>query len=272
MLSGCSWEVGQFDPNDLRRIKQLVMGRRRSAIADFVASIGSLFPLLPNLRQVFFEEWDQEELDNWFGSTDEKTRNVHSTRQIWKCVPPEEIDAAIVVYSSYETSLPFHTDISAASLGSFLSDIDKKSRSYSYFEDLAKQFEDILSERRQDHRRRSDADWNIPKVAFVHVCSESIAQRFVQGRLAFWHYYRELKEAYARDKSFTPLMVDGPVLPSPFRVDWISNPHLCWFAEHVEYILGGSDNYPLPLGHTEAELPGWYLAKSSACKPSLEIL
>lgn len=58
ILSGSGWDVGQFDPRDLCRVKQLVMGKLRSAYVEWEDCIAGLLPLLPNLEQVFVEQWD----------------------------------------------------------------------------------------------------------------------------------------------------------------------------------------------------------------------
>ncbi|OTA70372.1 hypothetical protein K449DRAFT_380416 [Hypoxylon sp. EC38] len=275
LLSGSYWTIiGQFNPKDLQQVKRLVLSRPSNLTGD---EIGNFLPLLPNLEELFFEEWDQSCLDKWFGAADkahqsdsQKENNGHRTKELWRCVPVQEIDAVAQIFC-YRNQVPYCLNLPGFYYFNRLK--ENGSSDISYLESLAGQFETIV----EAQRRSCDVPWKLPKIRFVHTCSETIARRFVRGRLMFWHFYKELKKAYARDKPFVPLTVDSPLPPPPFQVDWSREmDNYDWYRfkavqEMDASQLEGMDN-GYPSGSANILFRGWYLAKVDPVEPILEII
>ncbi|KAI0833135.1 hypothetical protein F5Y06DRAFT_290208 [Hypoxylon sp. FL0890] len=228
------------------------------AAESIMAKIKNLLPLLPNLEELLLEEYAPNTLDGWFATADEKNQSDcqkdhdnKGTKELWRCVSAEEIDVIARVFCcnnlyqrpSYLPCLP----------GYELYDLNRYKESglkdISFYD---RQFETIL----ESQRDSCNGNWKVPRVKFVHTCSETIAGRFVRGRLMFWNFYTELKKAYAKHKPLIPLTVDSPTPPPPFREMDTSRLY------GIEY-LGSPRNI---------ELRGWYLARVNIVEPTLEIM
>ncbi|KAI1380739.1 hypothetical protein F4677DRAFT_404472 [Hypoxylon crocopeplum] len=283
LLSASWWDpIGQMDVKDLQQIKKLVIGRGNRAVNDLPIHLEGILLLLPNLQELFFEEWDWYSIHHWFGSADERhqpeaqghqnneTLTDHGAKELWKCVPIEEVDVVVQILCYHNTyDFPGRICVVGDSLHSFNMYKDGGPRNLSFFESMATRFQEDLSLRRDSQK----GDWNIPKIKFVHICSEATAKRFVHGRLAFWHHYNEVKKAFARDKPFKPLTVDGPTPPPPFRIHWCRDGSWHQLIEAEKWNAFELHNIgPYNEDPTNEHLRGWYLTRGSAMKPGLEII
>ena len=111
LLSGAHWDVGQFAPKDLIRVQRLVLGRGYRVQHVLTEEIASLLPLLPNLEELFLEEWDQSSLDAWIHHADkqagvalqkggENRDESGMVEEAWECFAVEANDAIGQLYRS----------------------------------------------------------------------------------------------------------------------------------------------------------------------------
>ncbi|KAI0143885.1 hypothetical protein F4776DRAFT_675486 [Hypoxylon sp. NC0597] len=278
LLSGSYWSIiGQFSPKDLQQVKRLVLSRASRFMTD---EVGNFLPLLPSLEELFFEEWDKSCLDIWFRAIDKtdqsdslKRNDDHGTKELWRCVPAEEIDAVAQIFCSNNGESPYCLNLPGDGFYYLNEYKEDGPNVVSYFDSLANQFETTLELQRSSR----DVPWKLPRIKFVHTCSETIARRFVHGRLMFWHFYKELRKAYARDKPFIPLTVDSPLPPPPFQVDWSREMdkwdwHRFNSAQEMHAFQLYDTENGLPYGSANLPLRGWYLAKVNPVEPGLEII
>ncbi|KAI1408465.1 hypothetical protein F5Y13DRAFT_172518 [Hypoxylon sp. FL1857] len=282
LLTGTYWDIlGQFNPKDLQQVKSLVLGRSN----DFmIIEVENILRLLPKVEELFLEGWDQNCLHGWFYATDkeyrsdcERDNDSHGTKELWRCVPVEEIDVVAQIFClntnniDGDHELPRSLTTPILSLYDFNQYKEDGIKYISFFESEARRFETAFEIQKDDFYARRKP----PKIKFVHTCSESMARRFIHGRLMFWHFYTEFKKAYAKDKPCIPLTVDSPALPPPFRVYWSNDlDERDWDSFNMVQEIDASLlwDFGNPSGNSNMQLRGWYLARVNPLKPSLEII
>ena len=70
LLSGPQWDIGQFDPRDLRRVRRVILAVGPNYLELGVDSLAGFFPLLPGLEELYFELWTPDEIRTWFENED----------------------------------------------------------------------------------------------------------------------------------------------------------------------------------------------------------
>ncbi|KAI1140522.1 hypothetical protein F5Y05DRAFT_378698 [Hypoxylon sp. FL0543] len=277
LLSGCCWDViGQFDPKDLRLVKNLVLGQATYLASDQYVNV---LRLLPNVEELFLEHWSSQSLDGWYHAADrknqpeyQKKRDNGGAKELWRCVPAEDIDVVAQLFRCNDYyDRPGILSLTGDSLYLFDKHHESGPANVSFYDSLARQFEKEL----ESQRNTRDEHWKLPRISFVDTCPETIARRFVDGRLQFWRYYTELRKAYGKEKPFIPLTVDSPTPPPPFQVYWNSKmDESDWdfFTSGQEIDVGILHSYGNHEDPLNIELRGWYLANVSAVEPSIEIL
>ncbi|KAI1400078.1 hypothetical protein F4819DRAFT_388291 [Hypoxylon fuscum] len=283
LLSGGPWDIGQFDPKDLRQVKQLVLGRLGPYPNDetITEKIGNLIPLIPNIREIFLEEWndlaeyfydlDLKYLSKPQNNPNNRTSVTHRTRELWRCVAVDEIDplSQIFCHNGHITLHPGRMLSLDAAFFEFALYKCAGLQNGSFFEHLARQLEIKLAllENGPDTHRTT------PKIKFVHVCSETTARRFVHERLSFWHDYMELRKTYARCKPSKSLMIEGFTQSSAFRINWPVDYYWPYFIQALEWDASQlADPIRNGDGISDAHLQGWFLNTGWAVEPSLEII
>ncbi|KAI1389899.1 uncharacterized protein F4822DRAFT_400142 [Hypoxylon trugodes] len=261
------WNIlGQFLSTDLQRVKRLVLPGGRWVHFRVLDTTETLLRIMPNLEEMFVERWDTNDFNSWYHSTARDNHNKYDPGRFWSCFPAEEIDEVAAAFFN-EGPYDYERSVSLDGIDNIIKHQDKIVPTGAYFEDCARSIK--LEFKWQ--RKRAGARWKIPKIKFVNVSSESVAERFVHGRREFWHYYMELKKAYARDNPFIPLTVNCLTPPPPFYVNWNSGDFRERFVKLQEKI---SVQISIPGLCYTTNTDDWpsYVTNGGATEPSLEIL
>ncbi|CAG9961970.1 unnamed protein product [Clonostachys byssicola] len=235
VLSGCPWDFGRFDLDSLRSLRRLVLPGTWSPLPEhepFVPSLhylANMMKLLPNLKEIFLEEWEAEDIGGWlFGTVwwripkdSQHSRILNRAFEPRVCIPWEPIDSIGsmcwfdrgVMDGDGVGPIPdgqryiMRTDHPLPSIAEHSRQWDRQA--------WAKMFRKQLQAKLQQHASYSSA---IPEITFVHTCPESLSQRFLRGRHQFWQDFIHLQEA-ARDQSRLEL-VHSAIQEPRFRVNF----------------------------------------------------
>ncbi|KAJ3549227.1 hypothetical protein NM208_g618 [Fusarium decemcellulare] len=207
ILSGCSWDIGQFDPACLQRVRRLVLSTCAPPNDDAAEFVG-VISLFPNLKDLFLEEWRAEELATWFNEGDARLNAWsvnHSDqaedalhREPLSFVPSEHIDAVISTswVDTFSDSGPY--------FGPYHARPDVQITPFPKIVGLS-----IQRDRELDAQRvarglaarinvSGNRHWRLPAIKYIHTCPESLCQRLIRNRHQFWQAYVQLKEARNR--------------------------------------------------------------------------
>lgn len=87
LLSGVEWDIGQFDPKDLRRIQRIILaptcGWDRE-IRKLPRDLGSFLPLLPCLEELYFQAWGPHDIRTSFSYKGKSEQAVDTIRDTGK--------------------------------------------------------------------------------------------------------------------------------------------------------------------------------------------
>ncbi|KAI1104749.1 hypothetical protein F4804DRAFT_176739 [Jackrogersella minutella] len=280
MLTGTFWDIlGQFSPKDLQQVRNLILCPVpvSFALSTALSSLEILLPLLPNLEELFMEEWNQHNIKRWLHTTEDDAqilarseriqRGEREVKELWRCIPAEETDALAYLFCYNDRHLvPMHLKFPGPSLLFLNKHKEGEQKDVSFFENAAR----LLEEGLQKMRRAQGADWNVPAVRVVHTCAETIARRLVDGRRTFWNYYVELKKEFATQKPYIPQTVDSPTPPAPFGMLW--QERLSPGFVDVQELSALQLHRFMGFGPDRDDLRNWYLTKGSAIEPSCEVI
>ncbi|KAM0431442.1 hypothetical protein ACHAPT_005419 [Fusarium lateritium] len=201
-LSGCNWDIGQFDPVSLQRVKRLVLSDIRST-PHLEEEVFSVLWLFPNVTELFLENWPAEDLIDWF--VDEEARTHGWTRQNKDealgdlirepsfFIASENIDP-IAATSWFDRDSEFEflrgdeyliPDIQLAPSFNLTGELIS--------EDLKGLKRDLTAELTAPMRSRAHDHWRLPEVTYIHICPESLCERLLRGRHQFWQEYSRLQ-------------------------------------------------------------------------------
>ncbi|KAH7242730.1 hypothetical protein BKA59DRAFT_481245 [Fusarium tricinctum] len=185
ILSGCPWDLSQFDPEDMQRVRRVALER----------SGGSLFLVHPRFREIHFKFHDLTSVLRLFGHinelflvewTDEhmlemcvpeekkslKKRHSYDSRSSWSYQHVTEVDALLQLFPRDGSSPCCVT--STGSCGELLDDYRDMEVS-SVFDLVTEALREQLLNRRSKITSKDwdqDAWWEIPMIKTVHVMTD----------------------------------------------------------------------------------------------------
>ncbi|KAI1114034.1 hypothetical protein F5Y14DRAFT_415956 [Nemania sp. NC0429] len=199
LLSGGRWDVGQFHPTDMQRVRKLALegsaeyldGRHRREALRQVSPIPRLFRALEELLLV---EWTMKDLvrmwpvfifDAWMGPREQRESQdgIAAAGKYWQSITLEDLQAILCSFPPQG----FWCHLSAVRPGriGLYSRVDWENP------DDIPNVQSALEQELVDHRNRitaSDtgdpaASWNIPKIKAALVLPRSIVELFSPERL-----------------------------------------------------------------------------------------
>jgi hypothetical protein len=218
LLSGCSWDIGQFNPEDLKRVRKLALRRSghlldipnpdsESAIAD-ISQLSGALRLFSGITELLLVEWSEEDVGQWSEfsaktfvsyswlrrTTEQDT--VDTPHEPLSCVAVEEIDALLSLITAQEKC---RTELSSTGNRTEALKAHKQQNggTVPYFQDRQLQLEQLLLEQRDAMVRTSKdssvAPWEIPRIKAVHVLPSSMASFLSHERQMAWVEFSEMK-------------------------------------------------------------------------------
>lgn len=289
LLSGCRWDFGQYRSEDLQRVQYLVLNNYPGRNREGLENMHNLLPLVPNLRELSFEEWDQDLIDEWLSPAEKGLRKSFNRDKngnvidLWKCILAEDIDPVGQTLWTRNVDATGFAPPPLYSLGEYNALFNHnryqpfraaQMPTETTFDISARLFQESLSSPQAATLHGfSTAHWNVPEIRFVHIGSETKARGFSDGRHRFWQYFVEYQKAFTRDKPFRPLTVDAPRPPPPFRMVWCGDSQTWQRAiEAVQDLDPSGITNHFSYYYGSAYLQAWYLLNVSVPEPGLELI
>ncbi|KAJ8128087.1 hypothetical protein O1611_g5548 [Lasiodiplodia mahajangana] len=242
LLSGSmKWDIGQFEPRDLTRVKRLALERAGGAVIsrarDDLPQISSLLHLFGNVEELFLEEGGVKRGVDLAGS-----RRPEDIEGLWSHTPPMEVDIL--------AALSRHQDDIVHSTGFYHQDLIAYKEmnmgdGSGYFVDAARKFEERLATKRDELVRRERlTPWKIPTVKIVYIIYPSGYRKLTKWRWETWYNFQGLKEQEDRlraaeqarrsiDVPRRPIYDDQARPLSPFSAQFQDEEEV--YAEMFEY-------------------------------------
>ncbi|KAH8422523.1 2EXR domain-containing protein [Aspergillus melleus] len=294
ILSGnMIYDVGQFHPCDLTRVKRLALEgggpllfpfRRQLSLISTVSSILSLFG---HLSELLLSEWEEEDIARWKELGPHWEGNLFNSinqREHRCCLAVEEIDAlhSIVFPDGCRNDLG-----SVGQVAEILKAYQQHmGSSFRYFEHRQDVIERDLTAARDamitlgPHIPVLRDPWPIPKVRAVHTLPESMAERMRLERQVAWERLYQMNRdwrkaiegdptnTYSRDRAMTPQleMADSP----PFS--WQTDDHDGYSDTVVFSIYSDEQIESDTLLWGRYRPKSWWTQKGVVSKPGHEIL
>ncbi|KAI0486542.1 hypothetical protein F4859DRAFT_470685 [Xylaria cf. heliscus] len=195
LLSGNeSWDIGQYDPLDLKRVRRLALNSSGKVVSlryqTGVEDISSILELFTGIEEMFLEEPGLDSLRSDFPRINDSN--------LWCYTPVLEVDVLSSVFAQEEmlySTGDYHGDLwqyKAENMGD----------GAWYFADVADEFKEKLTLRRdQIVRRESLAQWRIPEINIVYIGYPSMCRNLFKWRLDSWNRYQALKEERSRSSA-----------------------------------------------------------------------
>ncbi|KAI3325237.1 hypothetical protein HD806DRAFT_492388 [Xylariaceae sp. AK1471] len=208
LLSGKTlWDIGQFDPVDLKKVKRLALESSalilNSPHYDGTHIVSNILQLFTGVEELFLEECSQDRLEDAihsYKSSRPRRPNTHSGHsQFWCHTPVLEVDALIPQLFN-RTSLAYSTGYDNLNLRAYKDgNMGDGSR---FFDDAASEFEEELTKKRDELVHiDSIAPWNIPKISIVQICCPWMCRDLFDWRWDIWNRFQTLKEEEARNRA-----------------------------------------------------------------------
>ncbi|GAP87378.2 hypothetical protein SAMD00023353_2700320 [Rosellinia necatrix] len=197
LLSGnTKWDVGQFDPSDLKRVRRVALESSAKILicdlTNWARQLSNLLELFAGLEELFIEEGMRVSPTTEFG------RAARADGPFWTYTPAEEVD---VLYTMVEhEDLVHFTGFAHEGLRAYkTANMGDGSR---FFIDAALRFEEQLAAIRDETvQREALAPWKIPKVSIVHIGHPWMIRALFEQRWSTWNSFQFRKEENARAKA-----------------------------------------------------------------------
>ncbi|KAI0974375.1 hypothetical protein F4678DRAFT_422431 [Xylaria arbuscula] len=221
LLSGNeSWDIGQFEPQDLKRVKRLALESSAKVVCSQNPSgareISNLLELLPGVEELYLEEYGTHDmhykLERDYAQRDNSQPLWCNSRSLWCYTPVLEVDAlsTIIGCSSILTSTGYNNPDLRAYKDENMGDGSR------FFVDTARNFEEALALRRDELLSfGTSSEWKVPKVSLVHIIPEWMCRGLFAWRWGIWEKHHVLKEEkyILRAKEEARLSIDVPKRP-----------------------------------------------------------
>ncbi|KAI0381951.1 hypothetical protein F5Y04DRAFT_253657 [Hypomontagnella monticulosa] len=231
LLDNGPWGTGQFDVDSLQQVRNLALAGGCSTHEGDRNIMQSTLSLLPRLEKLYLVEWGKDEFDEFSQGIPVRGRRSSSPqkastpyeRELWRCMPIEEIDILFQVSEGYL----YRSGHMVCAGGDGEALMRFRGLDGEYFQTVI----DVIVKHIVEN---GDGGWTtegetpnpkqIPSVEIVHICKESVAIRLFQDRQKFWEEYCLLKERYARRNQHRRTHPSSSVNPGPlYGTESVSN-------------------------------------------------
>lgn len=203
-------QVGQFDPEDLKRIRKLALERScyplleidmESWYSSTSSAALSTIQLFPNLVELLTVEWTEDPTSGfpWYRWKTPKPNptigcmadqdKINAPPRPWQCLAVEEVDAMLQIFrpGRWEDSELYSAGHRAWSLQSYKS---SAGRNLGFFEKLGRREQRLLFDIKKLVRRAGGGASlplsDPPKVCAVHILPPDLAKFLISERQAVW--------------------------------------------------------------------------------------
>ncbi|KAI1203048.1 hypothetical protein F5X97DRAFT_318643 [Nemania serpens] len=196
LLSGNqAWDIGQFEPVDLQRVKRLALGSSAEAVSVYgegVYEISNLLQLFMGVEELFLEEFSLRS-DDRIG-----TYTHPDDSGLWCYTPALEVDIAAARFLQHYAVFSSgygHQDWKAYKT-------DNMGDGSMFFIDTARKFKERLTSRRDELvLRDSLVPWKIPEISIVYIATASTCRGLFEWRWLAWGRCQAMKENQARSEA-----------------------------------------------------------------------
>jgi hypothetical protein len=283
LLSGSPWDVGPFSVADLRRVQYLILGRGGWVGVALQHSIEDLLPLVPNLKEIWVQEWPASILKDLLPQDTRPVQTDSRPREPWGALAVEEMDPVGYTYWSKNLDGVHSLHPSPTSTGLFNDSYNrfKNVRQGSFYESQAWELESALS-RRGDELGLA---LNVPRFRFVHLYPERLARQYGRERHSFWRAFDYTRKFVARSQVPAILInTDTPEPGSLGLLTWNNPPeyeqwgYMLRAAKHMDVItlvrmpLDPDSSNILWTVDKVRRLQAWYMHYAHVPEPTVELL
>ncbi|KAH7144796.1 hypothetical protein DER46DRAFT_80654 [Fusarium sp. MPI-SDFR-AT-0072] len=212
VLSGCAWDISQFHPSDMQKVKRLALDESTGSLylahprfseGNYKFSdISSVLRLFKHLEELLLVEWTDSHMESISPMKDfdarAKQRHKYDTQCLWSYQPASEVDVLPQLFPPTNSWSPL-TVASIGPYGELLNNHQGLERN-GYFSMVQKSLRDKLVEYRNSVGSRQIVDvnvwWNIPIITTVHVMSNWGHELLGRER------WRALSQVYALRKKW----------------------------------------------------------------------
>ncbi|KAK2692567.1 hypothetical protein QWA68_007451 [Fusarium oxysporum] len=223
VLSGCAWDIGQFHPIDMQRVKRVALDESTGSLylahprfneGNYKFSdLSSVLRLFKHVQELFIVEWTDSHMEAMSPMKDfnakRKKRHNYDTKCLWSYQAVSEIDALPQLFPPNSCWSPLAVT-SIGPYGELLNNHEGLERN-GYFNMIQNSLREKLVAYRDSVASRHKADinvwWNIPTIAAVNVMSDWGHELLGRERQrALSRVYRLRKEWLAHERQvFSPL-------------------------------------------------------------------
>lgn len=224
LLSGCQYNFGQLDCTSLQSVKRLVVPVAGGHHWEISKDLVNVISLLPNLSDIFLEEWNADDLIEWFVDSDSRKNRRSDMDQLTIAtalereprvlIKPEGIDdiaSTIWFDPNHRIGPPRGFDHATPQLAT-----DPWPRIFGL---QARREREIPARHLPAIAAQVKAampfDTRLPALQPVHTCPESLHQPLLRGRHQFWHHYNQVQHDIEEGLDVSDF--DTSALDSQFR-------------------------------------------------------
>ncbi|KAI0416918.1 hypothetical protein F5X98DRAFT_171096 [Xylaria grammica] len=201
LLSGNEWwEFGQFQPEDLKRVKRLALEKSGLVVSpgyrDGLNEISNMLKLFTGLDELFLQEHDLHAQRSGLSSY---MQQPDASQNLWVFTPSQEIDALSTLFE--RETLPGSCGYESLDLRAYKD--DNMGDGSKFFVDTARKFEERLLSRRDDSIRDGGllVPYKIPKISLVYIGYPWRCKGLFDWRRVAWKRYQDFKEDEARSRA-----------------------------------------------------------------------
>ncbi|KAI1431701.1 hypothetical protein GGR50DRAFT_43463 [Xylaria sp. CBS 124048] len=197
-LSGSRWwDVGQFEPADLQRVKRLALGNAGDIASctypDGKEELSNILGLFANVDELFLEE---DGLHRWEYKRPGERKPDDAA--LWVHTPVLEVDVLSYLLDAEE--MTWSTGYNNQSLKTYKE--ENAGVGTRFFIDTAANLKENLESLRDELvSRDSLKPWKIPKINIVYIGYPWTCRALFDWRWSKWHRFRALKEEADRAKA-----------------------------------------------------------------------
>ncbi|KAF5578140.1 hypothetical protein FPCIR_11717 [Fusarium pseudocircinatum] len=187
IVSGCTWDIGQFHPDDMQKVKRvaleestgsLYLAHPRFSEGNYKFSdLSSVLRLFKHIEELLLVEWTDSHIVSFCPMKDfydrPKQRHRYDTQGLWSYQPVSEVDVLPQLFPPTKSWSPLIV-ASIGPYGELLNNHQGLTRN-GYFKMVLESLEEKLVKYRSSVASRHSADanawWNTPTITTVHAMS-----------------------------------------------------------------------------------------------------
>ncbi|KAI9043027.1 2EXR domain-containing protein [Aspergillus affinis] len=293
LCSNIFYDVGQFHPRDLTRVKRLALGEGGPLLfpwwerTSWTRGIFNLLTLFGHLDELLLSEWEEEDIACW------KELGPHwegysftsiNKREHRCCLAVEEIDAlhSIVFPGGCRSDLGSVGQV-AEILKAYQQNMGSSFRYFEHRPDVIKR--DIAALRDAilapgPHIPILRDPWPIPRIRVVHILPESMAERMRLERLFAWGKLYQMKRDWRNAIEGIPTNTYSNGRAVTPELDMPDSPQFNWQTDDQEEYLDARAFSVYSYEQIEGDTllwgryrpKSWWTQKGLVAKPGHEIL